>query len=115
MFDGEAAHRDVWRDELRAMVDWDVVPHLMVIFSARFWDSAWPVLHPEGPGPWKVAPGSFRWAGEQSPWRDRVNAARILTPSGFQPVLQVRLRHPRRPDDQDDLLVSAEFHRVAAL
>ena len=82
---------EVWREEVEALHDYGVLPHLVVVFGARIWPYVWRAFNDE-PRPEYVA--DYHSCKASSPLYHRLNQVIVREGDGERKLLLVRLPHP---------------------
>lgn len=88
-----AKYDEAWREELRLLAEGGVMPHVMIVLGAPFWERAWRALHPGSATLWPSVKVT-RYEAAEGDDRHRANRIRLETPAGEHEVLLLKLRHP---------------------
>lgn len=87
-------HVGQWYEELAVLAEAGVLPHIIVILSQRFWETAWQTFHPAHEGR-RFGVGSKDFVALHEDTEHRANRVVANTPGvGAQELLLLRLRHP---------------------
>jgi hypothetical protein len=107
-------HLDQWHDELDAMAEANLLPHVIAIVGRPFWGLACASFK-ESPLFKRFAVKEYRWCRDSS--LHFANRISLRGPSGDHDLLLLRLRHPagRAPTGSHDWLFDqADFKQIAS-
>jgi hypothetical protein len=107
-------HLDQWHDELDAMADANVLPHVVAIIGRPFWALACASFQ-TSPMFKRITVREYRWCGGRS--LHFANRISLGGPNGAHDLLLVRLRHPAgraRTGSSRWLFDQADFKQIAS-
>ena len=108
-------HLDQWRDELDAMAEANVLPHVVAIIGKPFWGFACSSFRSSPPFK-RFTVKEYRWCqGRSLHFANRIT---LRAPSGDHDLLLIRLRHPagRAPSGSPRwLFQQADFKQIAGI
>ena len=87
-------HVGQWHDELAVLAEARVFPHVVVILSEKFWETAWQTFHPSHHGPQFGVTEAKDFVSLEDDTRHRANRIAIRFGGERQDVMLLRLRHP---------------------